>query len=218
MCWAQWNGLEYPSGQAGSVIPAVSTPCSWCLPRILLKAEKPLTQSRALLSTNSSFRLQCATNIILLLNPQHTTGAASRGKVHSVPGLQFGQLPTEAGFAAVEDYNLRAEIAKGLKGVTLKRLQPFMANQSDKSVQCLNPSAAHRIFRSSLEQQPSSCNNCLPYICIPESQSYEVFFPKRKRNCFINCLAVFPGFLLEVEGNCRHSAAELMLKCLKCFK
>lgn len=99
-----------------------------------------------------------------------------------------------------------------------KTLQPFMANPFDKSVQCLNPSAAHRIFRCSLEQQRSSCNNCHPHICIPNSQDYKVFYPKRKRNFFLNCLAAFPRFLLEGEGNCRLSAAELILKCLKCFK
>lgn len=44
MCWAQWNGLEYSSGQAVSVFPTVSTPSPQCLPCSLLKAEKSFIQ------------------------------------------------------------------------------------------------------------------------------------------------------------------------------
>lgn len=65
-------------------------------------------------------KLQCVLSITLFLNPKHATGAATRRNINSIPHksstvLQLGQLPTETGFAAVGDYNLRAEIPKCLK-------------------------------------------------------------------------------------------------------
>lgn len=114
MCWAQWDvwntlwpgWVSYPS--CGHFWPLVPP---------LLKAEKSLAQCK---HCSAPTQTAVCYQHHSLPKSKTFTGAATRRKINSIPArsstvLQFGQLPTETGFAAVGDYNIWAEIAKCLK-------------------------------------------------------------------------------------------------------
>jgi len=71
-------GMEYPFGQLGSAVPAVSPPNFLCTPSLLIggvvrEAEKALTAEQQL--------KQGILNIFLILNQKHSTIPHTRKKI-----------------------------------------------------------------------------------------------------------------------------------------
>lgn len=97
LCAEDGECLGYPSGQAGSLIPAVATPGPWSLPCSLLKAEKSLTRCKHC-SAPTQTSVWCQHDS--LPKSKTFTGAATQRKINSIPaksstGLQFRHLPRD---------------------------------------------------------------------------------------------------------------------------
>jgi len=77
------RGLGYPLGRCGSAVPAVSPPSFLCPPSLLVG--RPAREAEQSLTAHQQLRHQCVINILLILNPNHSTTPATRKKINSVP-------------------------------------------------------------------------------------------------------------------------------------
>lgn len=80
-------GMEYPSGQFGSVVPDLFPPSSFCPPRPSLAGQygKLKCPWLCVSSAQQQLKHQCAISIALIQNPEHSTTPGARKKINFIP-------------------------------------------------------------------------------------------------------------------------------------